>query len=485
MQIIKSLTDKEVALVKNYYLFQKDFTTSKRLELFELCCIRKDINDLTVAKILYNRKPDSALSHLKRRLREDILSIILVEEASKKYKTPFVKAEFECRKKLLQGGILIRRGAYDAALKVLAEAADIAETYELPGEHIILLDIISTTIGVTSGVKKYKQFRETIEEKLDLLKKMTSSRGKLFLLGLPQLFNQSQDLDYQDYTKDVVKEIQSDLKTTGSPHIQFWYANAKNTAYYYLKQFTLALESADQLLHIVTHNKAVHSKPNIAGAHLSRAVCLVQLGRFKEAEKSLITAGNHFRTGSVNHFNTMRYLFHCYFVQGTIEASNKTLGVLQKSKTLKGNEFNLALVNYYKACMYIVTGKNDEANSALNKCLYLVRVKSAWSIGVRYLEVIMALSEPFDYDYAESRIVSLQTLLRQPEFKDQTRMRIILQVCKHLVKNQLRFDKTQKAKNNDLLLLRENSELVFWDPLGFEIIRFDEWFNLKMSSVYS
>ena len=85
---------------------------------------------------IYKGEPNSAFSHLKNRLQKDILNILLLKEGSKKYETKFAQATFDCRRMLIEGQILMERGAYKAGEAVLTKARELAAEYDLYAEGI-------------------------------------------------------------------------------------------------------------------------------------------------------------------------------------------------------------------------------------------------------------------------------------------------------------------------------------------------------------
>ena len=118
--LVKVLRPGEIRLIKHFFSLESNAEVKKRAELFTLILSKKAQTDQKALKKLYKTETNtSAFSHLKERLRKDVLNVLFLQDASKKFSTKYANAEFECRRNYIQADILIARGAYFPAIKLL------------------------------------------------------------------------------------------------------------------------------------------------------------------------------------------------------------------------------------------------------------------------------------------------------------------------------------------------------------------------------
>ncbi len=134
IQIVAKLRQPELRMLKSYYRVKQNKEPSKKLELLNLITSKKALNDKAALKKLYGSSDGtlSAFSHLKERLKSDLLNSILFIHPEKMYKTNFAKKKLYCRKAIIQSELLINRGNIEIANNILLKALSIAQKYEPP-----------------------------------------------------------------------------------------------------------------------------------------------------------------------------------------------------------------------------------------------------------------------------------------------------------------------------------------------------------------
>ncbi|MBK7184269.1 MAG: hypothetical protein IPH89_15925 [Bacteroidetes bacterium] len=81
---------------------------------------------------------------------------MFLQDASKKFSTKYANAEFECRRNYIQADILIARGAYLPAIKILERNLQLADKYELAAEKTLTQQLART---MTHRIKRKKTGR--------------------------------------------------------------------------------------------------------------------------------------------------------------------------------------------------------------------------------------------------------------------------------------------------------------------------------------
>ncbi len=484
-QIIRVLKPSEVRLIRNFYKVQPNGEVKRRLELFELAKAGKGGTDAEAAKAIYKGEPNSAFSHLKNRLQKDILNILLLKEGSKKYETKYAQAIFDCRRMLIEGQILIERGAYRAGEAVLLKANDLALEYELFAETMLINDLLRTTIGIRKGEQAYLAFETEISNSLDKLGKYFKVKDYYYRLGVLGQFTKKIEKSSLEYAKNALAEAEKDYKETNSPLVGYFY-NFLGIFYGQLSQnYELAYTYALNYLKLVETSPSVSSETRIASANLQISSIAIHKGNYAEAINFAKTAQQKFIAGLFNELQAIEVMFIATFhLKDYAEAEHLMDEALVHPK-IRANKQVPARWEYYKANLYFVNGNYNDAAVMLMKETELTKDKAGWLMGYRVLELMCAVEqdelEVFDY-----RAESFKKLLQRNKDENVERPRLALKILGTFIKTGGDIKKTMLEEKKNIELLKAGKDEYQWDPMGFELIRFDAWlerFALKNSRV--
>ncbi|MCB9500286.1 MAG: hypothetical protein H6690_03450, partial [Erysipelotrichaceae bacterium] len=150
-----------------------------------------------------------------------------------------------------------------------------------------------------------------------------------------------------------------------------------------------------------------------------------------------------------------------------------------KHNVLNKSKFEAGKWTYYHAIYLFKQKKFSEALLELQKENELLKDKSGWLFGHKLLE-IMCYMELEEFDMIEFRIEALRKLLQRQKDKNISRVKTIFSILSTFTKTGASYKKTyaKEKKNFDLLINAINP--YNWDPLGFEVVRFDSWFTKKI-----
>ena len=120
--LVKILRPSEKRLLLHYYSRNTNAEEKLRLKLFKLVDSGVE-SDVEAKVLLKNSSGPSAYSHLKSRLKDDILNVLLTQDTSKRLAQGNRSAELDCRKKVAQSHLLLLRGARIEGINVLTKAS--------------------------------------------------------------------------------------------------------------------------------------------------------------------------------------------------------------------------------------------------------------------------------------------------------------------------------------------------------------------------
>ena len=477
-EIVRKLNKAEVGLLNSYYKTLTESRAEKRLELLNLLMSGMDIDDAEAARIIYKKKPDAAFSHLKERLKKDILSIVLLQDPDKKFEVPSRKAKFAVRKYLMEGELLISRGISSEGIRILKKAAKIADRFELVAEQILIEDLLRDHVGYNAGLQEFENYSQNIEDNLFILNELLYSKHELKKLTLANLYKANKSRDYKDIASETLVKLRESYNRTNSAHIGYWYYKTAVSYYLAIREYEQALIFANNFLILVEEEEAVFSKANIAGINMNIAVILLNLDRASEAVEFAMTAVENFKSGLINELVALEVLFFTYFRSKQYEECAFVLNKGLKHKKIKSNEFVEAKWKYFRANLDVINGRYDLAMKTLTQHTELSKDKSGYLIGFKILEIIVIVEEDLR-DWYEYRLEALKKLLQRQKDKNVARAKLIYSILYNLVRQGFDFDITYEAKRDEFKKLIDAKGEYYWDCLGYEVIKFDQWFLSK------
>ncbi len=176
----------------------------------------------------------------------------------------------------------------------------------------------------------------------------------------------------------------------------------------------------------------------------------------------------------MNELVSLQWLFFAQFRSGEMDEAGHTLQKAFSHPKLKSSDFLHAKWWFYQAAFYFVKGNYDKSLNALNQDRTLLKDKSTWMLGTRLLE-IMNFIEQEQYRLIDFRVEALRKLLQRQKQSTLSRIKTIFKVLQTFVNYDYDFDITIDKEKRNILKLKEGEEDHAWDPMGVEMIRFDEW----------
>lgn len=476
-QIYNSLTSSEKRFVRNYY---KNDPDKKRLRLFQLLDEGIEISDDEAMKEIYGNISKTAFSHLKSRLKKDIMSVLLFQEGDKQHAAPYRQAEIDCRRYLIEGDLLLKRGVYNTAIKTLNKALKLAEQYELGPEAILLQDTLRSHLGFKKGPSIYNYYTEKIHDQLQILQAILEARELYNNILLPNMFRTNQDADYVELARDSFQKLKQSYENYQSPTVGYYYFL---TAYYYfefINDFESALHYVEKLLTLTLNSPSVKSPARIANANLQLSHLLIKTGRYQNAIDYALEAMEHFKSGLMNELIANEVLFFAQFRAGYLEEAGSTVQTAMAHPKLKSSDYIHAKWWFYKAAFHFAKGEYDDSIAALHEDTTLTNDKTGWLFGYKLLE-IMNYIEQEQYYLIDFRVEALRKLLQRQKKKSTKRVKMIFNVLNTYTQRDYDFQETIEKEANQLRQLQEAKGDFEWNPMGYEIIRFDDWLLSKSS----
>lgn len=417
--------------------------------------------------------------HLKQRVKNDLMTILMLQDTERHSRSAYRQAEIESRKLILQGDILLKKGIYLPAIKALEKASKLAEKYELVNEKLQVDDLLRTHLGFKKGEKVYHSYDKSVEKSLLLLQALMETRTLYHSVLLPNMFNRSVGDDYIEKCRRAYEVMRKNYKATGSPNISYFMYLTGLYYYTFTGEWKQALSQAALLLNLVKAEEAISSGVRLANAHLQLASLQMKLYRFSQAIPNAREAARIFKGGAMNELVSLEQLFLASFNAGDRELYEDVLGRAFAHPKIHSSEVLYGKWMFYKAASLFVAKKWTEAFNTLNADSTLLKDKSGWVFGHRLLE-IMILMEREQFELMEFRIEALRKLLQRQKHKEVTRIKTIFRLLHDFWRSESHYVLTMEQNTDLMELLKTGEGDYYWDPQGYEIIRFDKWFSEKL-----
>lgn len=481
--LVSILKPSDINLIRRIYQGKSsEEERSMRLKLLDLIIKEPDITDELAAQELYKTKPNKTFYQLKKRLRDDLGNFLIMQDKEKLYKSSIGRARFDCRRKLMIGELLMNRGAYTAAKKILSKGLQIAKDYELFGEIILIKDVLRMALSPKGGMKAFEQYSEGLDQDLKKQKRLLEAKALYADITLPQQFKLG-DIGFVEYGQETLAKFEPVSDT--SKHYQYYYYQSSVHYHYNIKDFKSCLSSLDKLEKIVASDKVLHAKARVAWCFNVYAEVYLNLKEYEQAAVYAERACGQLRKHMTNRLWALEKLFNAHFRQKDYEQALTVIEEANENKVTQKNVLIKARWDFFSAAVAFSKEDWQQASEKLHLTQKLAGTDSSgWQIGYKLLEIMLAIKEK-EYYTLVYLLDNLKLLLHRQRQKKTNieRPKTILKILRTYQSQNFKYAPTLQKIEKQLLNLKEGQDPFYWNPLSYEIIRFDEWFmNLQQMS---
>ncbi|MBX7182558.1 MAG: hypothetical protein K1X82_10620 [Bacteroidia bacterium] len=470
--LIKGLNKREIKLVRWLYTSSGKSEEKLRLQIFDYILKSKKAEEAEFRKKISYNGSNSAFSHLKRRLRNDILNVILLQESNKKFRAPMFTASFEVKKKMAFAELLYRRGQLDLGDCLIDEGIKLAKNFELIAEQYILTDFQRITQGITKGNKIIGKANNEIENIVEAISANSKVVNLFYDFTIRYLGKKSFSSEKLKEAQDSLVKMEFIYKNYPYARIGFWYHRAAISYYSQNHEYENAFLHGKLLLELTENNQALYTPVNLAGASKDLAEICISAKKFDFGVTYSNRALELFNPKLNNYLLTLENLFQSEFYLGNMENCKYIYNKAKVHPRYSKNKSTIAKWNYFNSCILFKEKKYRECLKSLNqfKQEYLSD-KGEMQFGYRLL-ILINYIELEKFDVFEFELDSFRKSIYY--YKDYYKERIsyIIKTLNDLQKCDFDFSKFSKFEI-------ENRIKNKWQPLGYEMVEFFEWLNKK------
>lgn len=472
--LIKVLRPSEKRLLLHYYSRVTNSEEKLRLKLFTLIESGEVSTDDEARTKLNSQGGISAYSHLKARLKNDILNVLLMQDTDKRFAQQNRAAELDCRKKVAQSHLLLLRGAKIEGMNVLNKAIHTADRYELFAERLQINHLLREHfIGAVSASEMIRLNRE-IASDMERYQALLFVEEQSFLLSSPE-FSKSLRVEADEKKNvELIDELGKLYKKHKLARIGFWYYMAASEYYAARKNYTEVVSIGLKFLKLVEKSHAVRSKNNIAGVNQTLGSAYLEIHQFSKATSHFKTSEKLFPAAGFNRLQTLQLLVQSEAADASYQSALTHVEIAMNHPRIKAREHLIPRWLFIKASLEFLGQDIDLSFKTINKDGYLLKQQDEWNVQYRLLEM-MQLVEIKDEEWLDFKLDATRKFLTRHKDLDNPRVRIAVDVLGILVRKGLNFSEIPAKHQAILQLSLTNADGYEWNPSGPEIVRFDKW----------
>lgn len=475
--IVKKLSKQEIRQIK-HIIQNSPFEYEKMGKLFDLVTRYEEKEEEFYSRKLYKKEPDNTFRVTKSRLKRMLENVILQDKSLSGYKSPSINAKLQIQKKLLQGEILLGRGAYLASKNLLLQVIATARKYSLHNEYFQAELLLYRSHSIRTSVKEFEKKTQNLLEANRLRADLNEAMILYYSIS-NLLSNQELKPKQKEEVRRTINRIKEIAETTGHP--QILKRHYLSEIYYLQTTFRdeEALVYCQKYLTLIREDRSQYSEQEVAVAYGQLAQVNLRLGNLEEARTFAHQALGIFSEDEMNYLAGLELAFRVSFEADEYADTMKYVNKALNHPQFEASKMISAKWHYFHACLLFRQKMFREAYMKLNDTTPLLSDKYGMNLHVRLLE-IMIMYEMENYDLMETKILNMRQFIKRTQ-KNQALKRpvILIKILMNWYKNSYQFEETLLAMQKELTDIKDH---VYQND-SFELIRLEDWMKEKTSNV--
>lgn len=476
-EILKKLKNYELRQIRNY-LKASPFEYEKVGKLFELVTKNADKDEDFFSEKLYGCPADNTFRVTKSRLKKILEDVILNEKSLTDYSAEHVNAALQSKKRLLQGEILLGRGAYASSKNLLMQVISTSKKFSLHNEEFWSAMLLHRNQSINMSVREFQKSTTDLL-KLNEINFRVNEAAILHYSITNTLTQRSLKEDELREMDERIRQIERISEETGSALARYYFLLSRVLYLQYTYDYAEAVRFGEEYLKLVKDEPSVRSAQRQGSAMFQLTESYMRKGDLKLAEVKAQETLKRFSPEETNYLIVLGTAFQVAFFQ---EKWAEAADFIQRAfahPRFQASAFRAATWHYFHSCVLLKTGKVSEALRALNDATPLLSDKMGWNLTFRMHEIIV-LHEAGLFDLLESKIQNMRQFVKRTQRDSELyRPMKLIQILMEWHKNGLDVKRTLVSAQKQLDELADYHKTIPFDPSSGELIRFETWLKSK------
>lgn len=475
--IVKKLNKQEIRQVK-HLIRNAPFEYEKLGKLLELVTRYDEREESFYSQKVYGTEPNNTFRVTKSRLKRVLENIILNDKSLAGYSAPITNARLQVKKKLLQGEILLGRGAYLASKNILLQVIATAKKFELNEERFQASLLLYRNHSIRTSVKEFKKQTTELLEYNRLSSDI--NEGMILYYSISNLLvNQTLKEEEKEEVRKTIERLKEINDRTGHSLIRKLYYLSE---IYYLQianRDQEALSFCHKYLKLIQEDKTLYTSQSLAVAHGHLAQVYLRLGKLNEAGSYSDKILAAFSPEEMNYLQALELRFRIDFYAEDYDEALEQIEIAFNHPQFEASKMLEAKWHYFHACLLFKTKNYKDAYQKLNYTTPLLADKYGMNLHIRLLE-IMIMHELGHFDLMETKILNMRQFIKRTQ-KNQELVRPItlIKILMRWYKLSYQFDETLKSVKSELETLKAFHKDQANRNSGFELIKLESWMKKK------
>lgn len=474
--IVKKLNKKEIRQIK-HHIKHAPFEFEKMGKLFDLVTRYDDKEEQFFSQKLYQKDPDNTFRVTKSRLKRVLENALLNDKSLNDY-TPAINARLQVRKKLLQGEILLGRGAYLASKNLLMQVISTSKKFDLYEEYFQAEMLLYRNQSIRTSVKEYEKRTEQLLE-INRLKASINEAMILYYSISNLLTHKALKAEQKKDVRSTIDQLKTLCDQTGHPHVQNLYFLSEIYFLQIARRDEEAVEFCHKYLDLIQSDPSLFSEQRLAVAFGHLAQVYLRLHQIEEARHYADQALNIFSPDEMNYLQGLELNFVIDYYAEDFESANKQIDKAMQHSEFSSSRMTAARWHYFRACVLFRTNNFKEAYMTLNDTTPLLADKYGMNLNIRLLE-IMIMYELSHFDLMETKILNMRQFIKRTQ-KGQPKSRATLLVRMLMQWYRLNYDFVKTLEKVSPEERPSTEEIPPGSP-AFELIRLEDWMEYRAGS---
>lgn len=427
---------------------------SKKYQLLKVFIEKPGLKDCEVKKLIYGEHDSSAFFQLKKRVKEELEELFPLLNTNSF--TEEVKTRIRCSELLLQSQVMLARGLHPEGAKLLEKSLKKAMEGDFPDLILSIFDT-SQRFGVNEVIRR---------EDLPELELVIKSHLQILVNQHYHKLEDQPKCEKNAYLGQILSQLNSERKNWGLvTNIRQSMANQN-------------FEEAESLI--------LESEANFSEKSDERDVCeeffltkqqfLLQTGQYQEVIQNCKLQNTSLIQSRQNSLELTQYQWYALFHQDRLEEAS---ALLKKSLVRWCPELS-AKWKYWEAFLLFRQKSFKNSLRLVHECQQELKTLPNYYLGSKMLE-LMILFDQNEVDWLDYKVENLRKLIHRWKGKVSARIDSAFYIL-HGLQTKVHVNLMEDlGKNEHLLKLQGGKGDYNWDPIDFELIRYDGWIANRLN----
>jgi tetratricopeptide (TPR) repeat protein len=414
----------------------------------------------------------------KSRLKKILEDVVLNEKSLTDYSADHINASLQSKKRLLQGEILLGRGAYLGSKNLLLQVIASSKKYSLHNEEFWASMLLHRNQSINMSVREFQKSTTELL-KLNEINHRVNEAAILHYAVTNVLTQRSLKEDEFAQIKDSIAQIETIARETASPLARYYFLLSRVLYLQSTYDYAEAVEYGEEYLQLVQNEPSVRSAQRLGSARFQLTESYLRKGDLALAEKNAREMLLLFGKEETNYLIVLSTAFQIAFFQEKWAEAMEYVQSAFSHPRFNASAFRAATWHYFHSCLLLRTGRTSESLRALNDATPLLSDKMGWNLTFR-LHEIMVLFEAGHHDLLETKIQNMRQFVKRTQRNSEIfRPMMLIQILMEWHKNSLHVNKTLSSAHKQLQELKDYHLTIPFDPSSGELIRFENWLQSK------